>query len=321
MGYNHKDFISTKNLSRDEIDYILNQSLAFREIGKREVKKVPTLKGRTIVNLFYEASTRTRTSFEIAGKRLGADVINISSSSSSVTKGETLIDTVRNIQAMASDIVVIRHFHSGAVKFVAENVKTSIVNAGDGWNEHPTQTMLDLLTIKLHKQKLEGLTVTIVGDIEHSRVARSDIWAMKTCGMRVKLFGPPTMIPESVDAFGVEVCSSMSEAVQDADVIIMLRIQRERMGKLLIPSEREYSKIFGLTPTVMKLAKKDVLVMHPGPINRGVELSSTVADSANSAILDQVENGVAVRMAVLSFLAISNPSKYEENDENATQKL
>lgn len=321
MSYDRKDFISTKNLSRDEIDYILNQSLAFREIGKREVKKVPTLKGRTIVNLFYEASTRTRTSFEIAGKRLGADVINISSSSSSATKGESLMDTVRNIEAMASDIVVIRHFHSGAVKFVAENVKTSIINAGDGWNEHPTQTMLDLLTIKLHKQKLEGVNVTIIGDIEHSRVARSDIWAMKTCGMRVKLFGPPTMIPESVGAFGVEVCSSMKEAVQDADVIIMLRIQRERMGKLLIPSEREYSKIFGLTPTVMKLAKKDVLVMHPGPVNRGVELSSTVADSANSAILSQVENGVAVRMAVLSFLAISNPSKYEENDENTTKKL
>ena len=305
MSYTDKDFISTRNLTREDIDFILNQSLAFRDINKREVKKIPTLRGRTLINLFYEPSTRTRTSFEIAGKRLGADVINVSASSSSVTKGETLMDTVRNIEAMAADIVAIRHAHSGSVKFVAENVKAAIVNAGDGWNEHPTQAMLDLLTIKLHKGKLEGLTVTIIGDIEHSRVARSDIWAMKTCGMRVKIFGPPTMIPESVEAFGVEVCNSMEEAVSDADVIIMLRIQRERMGKLLIPSEREYSKIFGLTPSVMQIAKKDVIVMHPGPINRGVELSSVVADCPNSAILDQVENGVAIRMAIISFLAVS----------------
>lgn len=321
MSYDRKDFITTKNLSKDQIDYILNQAMAFREINKRDVKKVPTLRGRTIVNLFYEASTRTRTSFEIAGKRLGADVINISSSSSSTTKGETLMDTVKNIEAMASDIVVIRHLHSGAVKFVADHVDAAIVNAGDGWNEHPTQAMLDLLTIKLHKNnQLEGLTVTIIGDIEHSRVARSDIWAMKTCGIRVKLFGPPTMIPESVEAFGIEVAPTMPEAIKDADVIIMLRIQRERMGKLLIPSEREYSKIFGLTPAVMKIAKKDVLVMHPGPINRGVELSSSVADSANSAILDQVENGVAVRMAVLSFLAV-NLNKNGETHEHVAETL
>lgn len=313
MAYDIKDFITAKDLTKDRIDYILNQAAVFRDINKREVKKVPTLRGRTIVNLFYEPSTRTRTSFEIAGKRLGADVININSSASSAAKGETLMDTVRNIQAMAADIVVIRHLHSGSVKFIAENVETSVINAGDGWNEHPTQAMLDLLTIKLHKNdKLEGLTVTIAGDIEHSRVARSDILAMQTMGMRVKLFGPPTMIPESVEAFGAEVSPTMEDAVKDADVIIMLRIQRERMGKLLIPSEREYSKIFGLTPAVMEKAKKDVLVMHPGPINRGVELSSTVADSANSAILDQVENGVAVRMAIMSWLAMSHFPKQEE---------
>ena len=305
MVYDKKDFISTRDLTSEQIDYILTQALSFREINKREVKKIPTLKGRTIVNLFFEPSTRTRTSFEIAGKRLGADVINISASTSSTQKGETLMDTVKNIQAMSSDIIVIRHSFSGSVKFVADNVHTHIVNAGDGLNEHPTQSMLDLLTIKLQKGKLEGLNVTIIGDIEHSRVARSDIWAMKTCGMNVKLFGPPTMIPVGIEAFGVEIASNMEEAVKDADVIIMLRIQRERMAKLLIPSEREYSKLFGLTPAVMAKAKKDVMVMHPGPVNRGVELSSVVADSQNSAILDQVENGVAIRMAVLSFLAMA----------------
>ena len=305
MVYDKKDFISTRDLTSEQIDYILTQALSFREINKREVKKIPTLKGRTIVNLFFEPSTRTRTSFEIAWNRLGADVINISASTSSTQKGETLMDTVKNIQAMSSDIIVIRHSFSGSVKFVADNVHTHIVNAGDGLNEHPTQSMLDLLTIKLQKGKLEGLNVTIIGDIEHSRVARSDIWAMKTCGMNVKLFGPPTMIPVGIEAFGVETASNMEEAVKDADVIIMLRIQRERMAKLLIPSEREYSKLFGLTPAVMAKAKKDVMVMHPGPVNRGVELSSVVADSQNSAILDQVENGVAIRMAVLSFLAMA----------------
>ena len=209
MVYDKKDFISTRDLTSEQIDYILTQALSFREINKREVKKIPTLKGRTIVNLFFEPSTRTRTSFEIAGKRLGADVINISASTSSTQKGETLMDTVKNIQAMSSDIIVIRHSFSGSVKFVADNVHTHIVNAGDGLNEHPTQSMLDLLTIKLQKGKLEGLNVTIIGDIEHSRVARSDIWAMKTCGMNVKLFGPPTMIPVGIEAFGVETASNM----------------------------------------------------------------------------------------------------------------
>lgn len=305
MTYDKKDFISTRDLTREQIDYILNQAMTFREINQREVKKVPTLRGRTIVNLFFEASTRTRTSFEIAGKRLGADVININTSTSSTQKGETLMDTVKNIEAMASDIVVIRHSYSGSVKFVADNVDAHIVNAGDGLNEHPTQCMLDLLTIKLCKGKLDGLNVTIIGDISHSRVARSNIWAMKKYGMNITLFAPPTMLPVRVDVFDVNVAKNIDEAVANADVIIMLRIQRERMSKLLIPSEREYSKLFALTPTSIKKAKQDVMIMHPGPINRGVELSSIVADSENSAILDQVTNGVAIRMAVLSFLAMA----------------
>lgn len=305
MTYDKKDFITTKNLTEQDIEYILSQAYEFREINKRDIKKVPTLKGRTVVNLFFEPSTRTRTSFEIAGKRLGADVINISGSTSSTTKGETLIDTVKNIQAMSSDIIVIRHSFSGSVKLVADNTHCHIINAGDGLNEHPTQSMLDLLTIKLKKGNLKGLNVTIIGDIAHSRVAHSNIWAMKTCGMNVKLFAPPTMLPIGIDAFGVDICKNIQEAVSNADVIMMLRIQRERMDKLLIPSEREYSKLFGLTPTVMEYAKPDVLIMHPGPINRGVELSSTVADSENSAILDQVENGVAIRMGILSFLTMS----------------
>ncbi len=305
MTYRHKDLISTQNLTKEEIDYILNQAIAFREISRRDIKKVPTLKGKTIVNLFFEASTRTRTSFEIAGKRLSADVVNINTSSSSTVKGETLMDTVKNIEAMATDVVVIRHSCSGSVKFIADNINAGVVNAGDGLNEHPTQCLLDLLTIKTEKGYLEGHTVTIIGDISHSRVARSNIWAMKTLGMRVKVFGPPTMIPLAIDTFGVEVCKNIEEAVSDADVIIMLRIQRERMAKLLIPSEREYSAIFGLNPKVMEKAKNNPIIMHPGPVNRGVEMSSSVVDGDNSKILNQVENGVAIRMAVLSFIAMA----------------
>jgi len=309
MNYNHKDFISTKDLTLDEIEYILSQGEAFLEIGKRDIKKVPTLKGRTVINLFFENSTRTRTSFEIAGKRLGADVINISGSSSSTVKGETLMDTVRNIEAMSADIITIRSPYSGSVKFIADNISASVINAGDGLNEHPTQAMLDLLTIKLNKGTLDGLNLTIIGDISHSRVARSNIHLMKKVGINIKLFAPPTMIPRYVDALGVQVAYSMLDAVQDADIIIVLRIQRERMAKLLIPSEREYSKIFGLTPQVMALAKKNVMIMHPGPINRGIEISSTVADSKNSYILDQVEVGVAIRMAILSFLTVNRTSE------------
>ncbi len=303
--YKHKDFISTKDLTLDEIDFILTSSEAFLEIGKREIKKVPTLKGRTVVNLFFENSTRTRTSFEIAGKRLGADVINMSGSTSSTVKGETLLDTVRNIEAMSADIITVRDSHSGSVKFLADNVETSIINAGDGQNEHPTQAMLDLLTIKQHKKNLNGLNVSIIGDIEHSRVARSNIHLMKKFGMNIKVFGPPTVIPKNIEVLGVTVAHNAIDAVKDADVIIVLRIQRERMGKLLIPSNREYCQIFSITPEIMKNAKSDVMILHPGPINRGIEISSVVADSNRSFILDQVEAGVAVRMAILSILAFN----------------
>ena len=303
--YKHKDFISTKDLTLEEIDFIITSSEAFLEIGKREIKKVPTLKGRTVVNLFFENSTRTRTSFEIAGKRLGADVINISGSTSSTVKGETLLDTVRNIEAMSADIITVRDSHSGSVKFLADNVETSIINAGDGQNEHPTQAMLDLLTIKQHKKSLNGLNVSIVGDIEHSRVARSNIHLMKKFGMNIKVFGPPTVIPKNVTVLGVTVAHNIVDAVKDADVIIVLRIQKERMGKLLIPSNREYCQIFSITPDIMKNAKNDVMILHPGPINRGIEISSVVADSNRSFILDQVEAGVAVRMAMLSILAFN----------------
>lgn len=301
MGFKRKDFISTKDLTKDEIFSILESAEGFLELNNRDIKKAPTLKGKTIVNLFYENSTRTRTSFEIAAKRLSADAVNIAAASSSTKKGETLIDTVRNIQAMKTDIVVIRHEYSGAVKFVSENVQCSVVNAGDGLNEHPSQAMLDLLTIRRHKKTLEGLTVTIIGDISHSRVARSNIWAMHTMGMKVKLFGPPTVIPVGVEAFGCTVCKSMEEAL-DTDVVITLRIQKERQGKILIPSTREYAMFFELMPKHLEGAGKDILVMHPGPINRGVELSSFVADGENSAILDQVESGVAVRMAILCMV-------------------
>ena len=305
MGFKHKDFISTKELSKDEIFYILDSAQAFLELNKRDIKKVPTLKGKTVVNLFYENSTRTRTSFEIAAKRLCADSVNIAATSSSTQKGETLIDTVKNIEAMKTDIVVMRHEFSGAARFVAENVKASIVNAGDGLNEHPTQAMLDLFTIKrLGKTLDKSLTVTIIGDITHSRVARSDIWAMKTLGIKVKLFGPPTVIPLGVETFGCTVCKSLEEAA-DADAIITLRIQKERQGKILIPSTREYAGFFEIMP---KHLSKDTLLLHPGPINRGVELASSACDSENSAILEQVESGVAIRMALLCMLKSGEPA-------------
>lgn len=301
MSFTMKDLISTKNLSREELIFILDTAESLREVSRRDIKKLPALRGKTVVNLFFENSTRTRTSFEIAAKRLSADAVNISAASSSTQKGETLLDTVNNIRAMQADIFVIRHEFSGAAKFVAENTSASVVNAGDGLNEHPTQALLDLLTIRLAKGSLDGLTVTIMGDIAHSRVARSNIWAMKTLGIKVKLFGPQTVIPNGVDAFGCEVCADKPQAM-DSDVIIVLRIQRERQAKLLIPSTREYARFFGISPADMRYARPDTLILHPGPINRGVELSSYVADSANSAILDQVENGVSIRMAILSML-------------------
>jgi len=309
MSFNRKDLVGLKELTAEEILFILETAEKFKEIGKRDVKKVPTLKGRTVVNLFFEPSTRTRTSFEIAGKRLSADTINFSSSASSTSKGETLIDTVKNIESMGTDVFVVRHSFSGSVKFIAENTCARVVNAGDGTNEHPTQALLDLLTIKEHKKDLANLNVAIIGDITHSRVARSNIWAMKKLGMNVKLFGPKTMMPTHPEPFGCKIYSSIEEALENTDVVMMLRIQMERQSKTLLPSVKEYSRLYGLNAEKLKFAKKDAIIMHPGPINRGVELASNVADSTQSVILDQVESGVATRMAVLYLLGIKTEVK------------
>ncbi len=300
MGFKHKDIIALKDLSKDEIELLISTAENMREINSRDIKKVPTLRGKTIINLFYESSTRTRTSFEIAGKRLSADTVNITASTSSATKGETLLDTAKNLEAMKPDIVVMRHAVSGSHYFLAKRLSCSIINAGDGAHEHPSQGLLDMLTIKDRYGRLDGLKVAIVGDITHSRVARSDIAGLTKMGSHVFLAGPPTMMPPGVERLGnVTVCATMKEAIQDADVVIMLRIQQERQGKTLIPNTREYSRYYGLNPENLTWAKPGAMVMHPGPINRGVELSSYVADGANSHVLKQVENGVAVRMAML----------------------
>ncbi|ADD68182.1 aspartate carbamoyltransferase [Denitrovibrio acetiphilus DSM 12809] len=311
MSYNRKDLLGMSDLSAEEITYLLDTAQTFCEINERDVKKVPTLKGRTVINVFFEPSTRTRTSFEIAGKRLSADTINFTASSSSTTKGETLIDTVKNMEAMHSDVFVVRHSYSGAVKLIAENTDTAVVNAGDGLNEHPTQALLDLLTIRQRKGKIKGLEIAIIGDITHSRVARSDIWAMNKLGANVRVYGPLTMLPKYIAPFNCRKCTSMEEALEGADVIIMLRIQHERQGKLLLPSTREYAKFFGLTNEKLEIADKDAIVMHPGPINRGVELMTNVADCNRAVVLDQVSNGVAVRMAALYLLGNRKGGKIE----------
>jgi aspartate carbamoyltransferase catalytic subunit len=298
--FKHRDIIALRDLTKEELELLLGTAESMREINSRDIKKVPTLRGKTIINLFYEASTRTRTSFEIAAKRLSADTVNISTSTSSSTKGETLADTALNLLAMKPDIIVMRHAVSGAHYFLSKKVSCSIINAGDGAHEHPSQGLLDMLTIKDRFGRLDGLKVAIVGDITHSRVARSDIQGLTKMGSHVFLAGPPTMMPPAVERLGnVTVCATMKEAIQDADVVIMLRIQQERQGKTLMPNAREYSRYFGLNPENLKLAKPDAMVMHPGPINRGVEMSSYVVDGDQSHILKQVENGVAVRMAML----------------------
>jgi aspartate carbamoyltransferase catalytic subunit len=309
MSFRHKHILGTEQLSKADIELILDTADSFKEINSREIKKVPTLRGKTIVNLFYEASTRTRTSFEIAGKRLSADTINMTASASSVTKGETLEDTARNIEAMKPDIIVMRHSASGAPHYLAERIDCSVINAGDGAHEHPSQALLDLLTIRQHKGRLEGLTVAIVGDISHSRVARSNLYAMTRMGMKVRLCGPGTMVPRGIEKLGAEVFTDMDEAIRDADVVMMLRIQLERQGKTLLPTLREYARFYGLNPTRLTLAKKDAIVMHPGPMNRGVEISSYVADGDQNVILEQVENGVAVRMALLYLVAGGEPTE------------
>lgn len=298
--FKHKDIIALQDLTKQEIELLLETAESMREINNRDIKKVPTLRGKTIINLFYESSTRTRTSFELAAKRLSADTVNISPSTSAATKGETLADTALNLLAMKPDIIVMRHAVSGSHYFLSKKVPCSVVNAGDGAHEHPSQGLLDMLTMKDRFGRLDGLKVAIVGDITHSRVARSNIQGLTKLGSHVYLAGPPTMMPPGVERLGnVSVCGSLNEAIQDADVVMMLRIQQERQGKTLMPTAREYARYFGLNPENIKLAKPDAMVMHPGPINRGVEMSSAVVDGDQSWILKQVENGVAVRMAML----------------------
>ena len=299
-----KHLLGIADLSTAELTQILDSADTFAEINTRPIKKVPTLRGKTVINLFLEASTRTRTSFEIAAKRLSADAINISGSTSSTTKGETLLDTARNLQAMAPDVIVLRHSSSGAPHFIAAHVDAAVINAGDGTHEHPTQALLDCATIRKHKGRtgsdLSGLTVAIVGDIAHSRVARSDILALTRLGARVHVAGPRTMLPVGIEEMGAQIFERVEPAVADADVVMMLRIQLERLGGAgLFPNTREYSRYFGLGPRLAATLKPDAIVMHPGPINRGVELDPAVADGPRSVILDQVTYGVAVRMAIL----------------------
>jgi len=298
-----KNLIGLEHIDAHEIELILDTAVAMKEIVSRPVRKVPTLRGRTITNLFYEPSTRTRTSFELAAKFLNADVINISSSASSVVKGESLKDTVRTIEAMGTDVVIIRHPMAGAANLLTGWIEASVVNAGDGAHEHPTQGLLDLFTVREKKGVLNGLKIVIVGDILHSRVARSDIWGFLKMGASVSVCGPATMMPVGVERTGAAVSCSIDEAIKDADVIIMLRIQLERQKAGLFPSLREYARLFGLNSERLSLAKRDALVMHPGPMNRGIEISGEVADSLQSVINEQVTNGVAVRMAVLYLLA------------------
>ncbi len=302
MGLKSKDLLGIQALSIEEIRLILDTAASMKEIASRDIKKVPALRGKTVINLFYEPSTRTRTSFEIAGKWLSADVINISTSASSVVKGESLKDTGLTLQSMHPDVVVIRHAVPGAPHLLARLLKAPIINAGDGAHEHPTQALLDLFTIRERRPALDGLKVAIVGDILHSRVARSNIFAMRKMGMQLRVCGPPTLLPRYVESLGVEKFLRVEQAIADVDVIMMLRIQRERMGAGLFPTLREYSKLFGLNVDRLKVARPDVLIMHPGPINRGVEIAPEVADGPYSMILDQVENGLAIRMALLYLL-------------------
>lgn len=303
MQFAKKDILDMESLSVDEITLILDTAQQMKEISKRPVKKVPTLRGKTIVLFFYEPSTRTRTSFDIAAKRLSADSISISGSASSIIKGETLVDTARNLEAMNPDVIVMRHFRAGASHMLAKIVRTSIINAGDGMHAHPTQSLLDLMTVRENKGKISGLRVAIIGDISHSRVARSNIIGFIKMGADVVLAGPPTMIPKGIETLGASVTYSVNDAVCNADVVMMLRIQKERQNSFLFPTEREYAMVYGLTMQKMKHAKKDVLIMHPGPINRGVEIAPEVADGPYSIIIDQVTNGVAVRMALLYLTA------------------
>ena len=301
--WTREDLLGIAELSPGEIELVLDTAESFREVGERPIKKVPTLRGKTVVNLFFESSTRTRSSFEIAEKRLSADNLNFSASGSALAKGESLVDTALNLQAMAPDLIVIRHAHAGAPHLLAKKLKAGVINAGDGAHEHPTQALLDAYTIRRHKGRLAGLKVAIVGDIEHSRVVRSNIHLLTKMGARVTVAGPRTMMPVGIERLGVEVAHTLAEAVRGADVIMMLRIQLERQGRMAIPSIKEYFELFGLTSARLAGAADDVIIMHPGPMNRGVEIASEVADGPYSVILEQVTHGVSVRMAVLYLLS------------------
>ncbi len=303
MQLKSKDLLGLEGVSREEINLILDTTESFHEVSERSIKKVPTLRGRTIINFFHEPSTRTRISFEIAAKRLSADGVNFSKSGSSFSKGETLLDTVKNLEAMQADVIVMRHGIPGAPHFIAQHLDAAVINAGDGAHEHPTQALLDMFTIKRHLGKLDGITVVIVGDIAFSRVVRSNIYGLITMGARVILVGPPTLIPVDIEKMGVEISYKLDDVIDQADVIMILRIQLERQGKVCLPSLREYAKLYSLTPERMKQARPNAVVMHPGPINRGIEIDPKIADGDHSVILEQVSNGVAVRMALLFLFA------------------
>jgi len=297
-----RHILGISHLEPEEISFILDTAESLKEILERPIKKVPPLRGRTIVHLFFEPSTRTKLSFELAAKRLSADTVGISKSTSSVVKGETLIDTAKNIEAMKPDIIVMRHSMSGAPHLLAQHIDAAVINAGDGINEHPSQALLDLFSVREHFGSLKGLNVTIIGDIAHSRVAHSDIMAFSKMGAKVTVCGPATMMPPHIESLGCKAVFNLKEAVKDADVVMALRIQKERQGVALFPSEREYARVFGLGSSIFSIIKDSCIIMHPGPINRGVEMSPAVADSDRSIILDQVTNGVAVRMALFTLL-------------------
>jgi len=308
LAWKRKDLLGLEDLSRQEIEFILSTAESFKEVSSREIKKVPALRGKTVVNLFYEPSTRTRVSFEVAAKRLSADVINIATETSSVKKGETLIDTGRNIEALKADIIVMRHNYSGAAAMLARHVNISVVNAGDGWHEHPTQALLDIFTLKEKLGKIEGIKVSIIGDIAHSRVARSNIWGLTKLGAEVTVCAPKMLIPPGIEEMGAKVTDDVDKALHQADAVNVLRMQFERDESNAFPQQLEYFKNYGITEERLEKAKKDIIVMHPGPINRGIEMSSEVADGANSVILEQVTNGIAVRMSVLFLVAQARDS-------------
>jgi aspartate carbamoyltransferase catalytic subunit len=302
--FRHRHLLGIEGLTREDVELVLDTAESFFDVSRRPVKKVPTLRGKTVLNVFYENSTRTRTSFELAGKRLSADVVNMSMAQSSVAKGESLYDTVKTLEAMRPDVVVVRHPSSGAPQFIAKRVGHAVVNAGDGMHEHPTQALLDAFTIRRHKGTLEGLTVAVCGDIAHSRVARSNMLLLRLFGAEVRVAAPPTLLPAGVERYGVRVFDTLAPALEGADVVMALRVQNERLvGGAFFPSSKEYAKTFGLSDRTLRAAKPDAIVMHPGPMNRGVEIEPSVADGKRSVILDQVEAGVAVRMAVLYLLS------------------